>query len=202
MFQSRNYLIYRNSGRRIVFIQNSFIFTPLHCLLVSMHVARGILCRLLIVNQFSVMCAFNNLYACVLDRFSDTIKVWAFRVTIFHKHAGAEMHSIQPMFFQGVHQPVNSPARAAPTCEKCYHLRIRIITLKAEFSFIESFEATHSGTGLRDQFTADNSYLFRFCFFGHLYTFRLSYSRREASVCLGALTTSTLKTSSPGFTRR
>lgn len=118
------------------------------------------------------MCAFNNFYACVLDRFSDTIKVWAFRVTIFHKHAGAEMHSIQPMFFQGVHQPVNSPARAAPTCEKCYHLRIRIITLKAGFSFIEGFEATHSGAGLRDQFTADNSYLFRFCFFSHPYTVR------------------------------
>lgn len=143
------------------------------------------------------MCAFNNFYARVLDSLSDTIQVWASRITVFHKHAGTEMNSVQPVLFQGVHQTVNSPPRAAPTCKECYHLRIRAITLKAGFSFIEGFEAAHARACLRDQITADNSYLFRFCFFGHLYTFRLSYSRRVASVCLGALTTSTLKTPSP-----
>lgn len=114
--------------------------------------------------------AFYNLYARVPDRLSDTIQIGAFRVAVFQKHAGTEMHSIQPMLFQGFNQPVDSPSRATPTREECNHLRIHPIPLKAGFSFVEGFEAAHARAGLRDQVTANNGYLFRLCFSSHVCT--------------------------------
>gem|GEM_PF-3899372 len=46
--------------------------------------------------------AFHKLYSRVLNCLSDTMQIGTFRVSIFHKHAGTEVHNIQIMLFQGI----------------------------------------------------------------------------------------------------
>ena len=150
--------------------------------------------------------AFHNLYSRVRNCLSDTIQIGTFRVSVFHKHAGTEVHNIQIMLFQGIYQTVYSPSRTAPARKKGDYLRFFIVSLKVRLSLVESFKAAHSWACFRDKVTTEDSYLFEICFSAIIIQFILcssqSYSRRVDSVCLGTLTTSTLKIPSPGFRRR
>jgi len=99
-----------------------------------------------------------------------SIQIGAFRVSVFHKHAGTEVYNIQIMLFQSIYQTVYSPSRTAPARKKGDYLRFFIVSLKMRLSLVESFKAAHSWAGFRDKVTTDDSYLFEICFFSHYHT--------------------------------
>ena len=150
--------------------------------------------------------AFHNLYSRVLNCLFDTIQIGTFRISVFHKHAGTEVHNIQTMLFQSIYQTVYSPSRTASTREKGDYLRVFIVSLKVRLSLVESFKAAHSRAGFETMSQRTTAIFVGFVFsvMLHYNPFCVvqSYSRRVDSVCLGTLTTSTLKIPFPGFRRR
>lgn len=112
--------------------------------------------------------AFHNHYSRVLNCLSDTNQIGTFRISVFHKHAGTEVHNIQIMLFQSIYQTVYSPSRTAPARKKGDYLRFFIVSLKVRLSIVESFKAAHSWAGFRDYVTTDDSYRCRICFFCHI----------------------------------
>jgi len=102
------------------------------------------------------MGSFHHFYTCILNCLSDDIYIGTFRITVLHEHAGTQVHDIDVMFFQGIQQAVNPPARAASASEKGNHLCIFAIDLKMRLSFIESLKAAHPRAGFRDYITADD----------------------------------------------